>query len=59
MPMNNVFAPGIMSADVQVASFLASTDTGYFDNYVVRTTPAPGAIVLVAIGVIVAARRKR
>ena len=59
LPMNNVFAPGIMSADVQVASFLASTDTGYFDNYVVRTVPAPGAIVLVAIGVIVAARRKR
>lgn len=59
LPMINVFAPGIMSADLQVSSFLASTDTGWFDNYVVRTVPAPGAIVLVAIGVLVAARRKR
>lgn len=59
MPMVNVFAPGMSHADLQVASFLASTDEGYVDNYVVRTVPAPGAIVLVAIGVVVAARRKR
>lgn len=59
LPMLNAFAPGLGSADLQIATFNSSADEGYFDNYTVRTVPAPGAIVLVAIGLAVAARRKR
>lgn len=59
LAMTSVFSPGMSHADVQVATFNTSADEGYFDNYRVRTIPEPGAIVLVGIGVAVAARRKR
>ncbi len=61
LPMLNQTAKGIADADLQVATFNASTDTGYFDNYVVRTVPAPGGggIALALIGGFAAARRRR
>ena len=59
MPMLNQSALGIADADLQVATFNASTDAGYFDNYVVRAIPAPGAIALALLGGLIAARRRR